>query len=97
MTSIRERAVSFTEQQGVDTGPIPVAAFSSEAYYQREIERIFKRVWLPFGWLHDIPRPGDYFVKEIPFAGSSVIVVRGQNGEVRAFHNVCFPKVASLT
>src|SRR4028119_536500 len=34
-----------------------------------------------------VPKAGNYFTKEIDAARTSVIVVRGTDGEVRAFHN----------
>jgi phenylpropionate dioxygenase-like ring-hydroxylating dioxygenase large terminal subunit len=37
----------------------------------------------------EIPAPGDYKVRDVAVFGTSVIVVRGADGVVRAFHNVC--------
>ena len=36
-----------------------------------------------------LPRNGSYFTKELQVARTSIIVVRGMDGEVRAFHNIC--------
>lgn len=91
-----EQATSFTERQGLDTGPIPISGYLDPGYYEQEIERIWKRVWLMIGWAHEIPEPGDYFVKPLPFAGTSLIVARGRDGEIRAFHNVCSHRCAEV-
>ena len=40
------------------------------------------------GW-SSCPATGSYFTKELAVARTSVVVVRGTDGEVRAFHNVC--------
>jgi phenylpropionate dioxygenase-like ring-hydroxylating dioxygenase large terminal subunit len=41
------------------------------------------------GRVEQLPRTGSYFTKELAAAGTSVVVVRGTDGEVRAFHNIC--------
>lgn len=55
--------------------------------YQRDIERIFMRVWLYTGHQSEIPNPGDFFLYEM--AGESVIISHGVDGEIRAMMNVC--------
>ena len=55
--------------------------------YERDIERIFLRSWLYAGHQSEIPNPGDWFLFD--FAGESVIVARGLDGEIRAMLNVC--------
>jgi phenylpropionate dioxygenase-like ring-hydroxylating dioxygenase large terminal subunit len=39
--------------------------------------------------VEQVPRTGNYFTKELDAAGTSVIVVRGGDDEIRAFHNIC--------
>jgi phenylpropionate dioxygenase-like ring-hydroxylating dioxygenase large terminal subunit len=74
-----------------DLGPpgIPVAPFISEEQFALEKRRLWPRVWLMVGRVERIPKPGDYFIKEIPPADASLIVVRGRDRIIRAFHNVC--------
>jgi phenylpropionate dioxygenase-like ring-hydroxylating dioxygenase large terminal subunit len=91
-----ERTVSYTEANGLPTGPIPISGYLSQEYYDREVERIWKRTWLLIGRTCQIPNPGDYFVKQLAFASASILVVRGRDGEVRAFHNVCSHKCAKV-
>lgn len=69
--------------------PIPVERVVSDAYFEREREKIFKRCWLHAGRVESIPKSGDWFVQEVTAAKASVLVVRGDDGEIRAFHNVC--------
>ena len=71
------------------TSPIPVEPYISSAYYEKERERIFRKVWLNVGRVEQIPNPGDYFVKELAVCNTSVLVVRGKDSVVRAFHNMC--------
>jgi Rieske 2Fe-2S family protein len=79
----------WTLRHGLGTGPLPTSGYTSQKYYQREVEQIWNRTWIRVGKLHTIPNPGDYFVKELPWANTSVIVARGKDEQVRAFHNVC--------
>jgi phenylpropionate dioxygenase-like ring-hydroxylating dioxygenase large terminal subunit len=36
-----------------------------------------------------VPRPGDFFTKEIEVLKSSILVTRDSDRRVRVFHNVC--------
>jgi len=70
-------------------GHLPVEPFVSEEYCARERKLLWPHVWLMVGRVEDIARPGDYLIKEIPLNRVSLIVVRGRDDVVRAFHNVC--------
>src|SRR5262249_405588 len=81
---------SWTEHYPeLGTAPISHEASMSPAFYELEGDAIFKRVWLNVGRVEQLPRNGSYFTKELAVAKTSVIVVRGLDGEVRAFHNIC--------
>jgi hypothetical protein len=54
--------------------------------FEQERERIFKTAWLNIGRVERIPNAGDYFVKDLAVCDTSVLVVRGQDGQIRAFH-----------
>jgi phenylpropionate dioxygenase-like ring-hydroxylating dioxygenase large terminal subunit len=71
------------------TGPIPIEPYVSRAYFEKERDRIFSKVWLNIGRVEQIPQPGDYFVKDLTVCNTSVLVVRGKDGAIRAFHNMC--------
>ena len=55
----------------------------------RERDAIFRKTWLNVGRVEQVPKTGSYFTKELDAARTSVVVVRGKDGEVRAFHNIC--------
>ena len=52
-----------------------------------EKERIFTKEWLFLAREEEIPNPGDYIARRI--AGEPVVIVRGEDGEIGAFANVC--------
>lgn len=68
---------------------MPVEPFISEEQFALERDLLWPHVWLMVGRTEEIPEPGDYLVKEIPTNHVSLIVVRGRDGVVRAFHNTC--------
>jgi len=72
-----------------EPGRIPVEPFISVEQFLRERERLWPKVWLKVARVEDIPSAGDYIVKDIPPTDSSLLIVRGRDNEVRAFHNVC--------
>ena len=81
---------SWTEHYpDLGTGTVSFSDSTSPEFYELEREAIFKRAWLNVGRVEDLPRKGSYFSKEILIANASVVVVRGMDYEVRAFHNIC--------
>jgi phenylpropionate dioxygenase-like ring-hydroxylating dioxygenase large terminal subunit len=71
------------------TAPIPVEPYISREYFELERDLIFRKVWLNVGRVGQIPNPGDYFVKELAICRTSILIVRGNDGAIRAFHNMC--------
>jgi phenylpropionate dioxygenase-like ring-hydroxylating dioxygenase large terminal subunit len=71
------------------TGPVSTEPYISPDYFERERENLFKRVWLNVCREIDIPEPGDFVVRELEIAKTSLIVVHGRDGKIRAFHNIC--------
>jgi phenylpropionate dioxygenase-like ring-hydroxylating dioxygenase large terminal subunit len=71
------------------TGPVSYEDSISPEYFELERRAIFERTWLNVGRVEQVQKRGSYFTKEIHAARTSVIVVRGTDGELRAFHNIC--------
>jgi phenylpropionate dioxygenase-like ring-hydroxylating dioxygenase large terminal subunit len=55
--------------------------------FARDLERVLFRHWLCAGHVSQAAEPGDYFLAEM--AAESVIVLRGDDGALRGFANVC--------
>jgi phenylpropionate dioxygenase-like ring-hydroxylating dioxygenase large terminal subunit len=72
-----------------------LARFRAE-FYAAEVERIFRRAWLPVASVTDLPGENCYVVADVPPLNASLIVARGADGKVRAFHNVCRHRGARL-
>jgi len=66
---------------------LPGELYVSAEIFARERERIFARRWLAVGRSDALPEPGDF--RTVEAAGESLLLVRGRDGEARAFFNVC--------
>ena len=65
----------------------PTDAFLSKEYLQAEKELLWPRVWQMVERETDLPNPGDWMTYNV--ADESVIVLRKDDGSLKAFHNVC--------
>lgn len=70
-------------------GPISTEPYIDPKWYDLEKEKIFKKVWLCVGRVEELPKAGAYKVKRLDAADTSVIIIRGKDKELRAFHNAC--------
>lgn len=83
-------AGSWTEHYpDLGTEPVDYSDSIDPQFYEDEREAIFKKTWLNVGRVERLPRKGSYFTKELSAAGTSLIIVRGNDNEIHAYHNVC--------
>jgi Rieske 2Fe-2S family protein len=66
---------------------LPRAFYFDSVLYGYELERIWRSGWVFAGFTCQVRQPGDFFTFTLDTA--SVIVVRDEAGQIRAFHNVC--------
>ena len=66
---------------------IPAPFYTDPAVWARERERIFARAWQVVGHRGQLLQPGDFFTTEL--LGEPLLLVRGAQGELRGFYNVC--------
>lgn len=66
---------------------LPRTFYHDAALYQAEMEAIWRQSWLFAGHSCQIPNPGDFFLYNME--GNSVIIVRGDDGQVNTLYNVC--------
>ncbi len=77
-----------------DGRAMPPGVYTSPAFLALELERIFRRQWICVGRASAIREPGDYLTYEV--ASQPVAVLRGADGGVRAFSNVCLHRMSLL-
>ncbi|MBI3709966.1 MAG: aromatic ring-hydroxylating dioxygenase subunit alpha [Proteobacteria bacterium] len=68
-------------------GPMQRPFYVDPAIFDIDLERIWRRWWLFAGPSCAIPEAGDWFTYQV--GTDSLIFVRGEDGEVRGFHNTC--------
>lgn len=83
-----------TRRPLLDAETLPPWCYTSEAFYRREVERIFFKMWNFVGSVDQLPAPGSYFT--LDFAGVPVIVLRDLEGRLRAFSNSCRHRGSAL-
>ncbi len=71
--------------QGVKA--LPGKYYTDPAIYRAETERIFCTRWLYVGRLSELEKAGSYFLYEVD--AESIIVLRDEADQPRAFYNVC--------
>ncbi|OYX64552.1 MAG: hypothetical protein B7Y89_02795 [Novosphingobium sp. 32-60-15] len=95
MVNIEEH-MTKARDLGLENDRVPVEYYTSAAYFRREQDMIFRRAWLMVGRVEDVAEPGDFIVRDVPPLKASVIIARGKDGKVRAFHNTCSHRGVAL-
>jgi phenylpropionate dioxygenase-like ring-hydroxylating dioxygenase large terminal subunit len=72
---------------GLETGRYPAGIYSDPHIFDLERDRVFARSWQFLAHESEVPKKGDFVVRRI--LDDSFIVVRGDDGVVRAFLNMC--------
>ena len=73
---------------------LPADFYLRQDVFELDLEVLFRRQWLFVGVAADVPEAGDAITIDI--GDTSVILVRGDDEVVRAFHNVCRHRGARL-
>jgi len=66
---------------------LPLGRYTDPEFYELEREHLWKRVWSVAAHQSELPEIGSY--KTLDMVGAPIVLVRGQDGEVRAFFNAC--------
>ena len=59
-----------------------------------ELENVFSKTWQVIGRADQIQKPGDFLTFTV--AGEPIVAVRGSDGQLRAFYNVCRHHAAAV-
>lgn len=79
---------------GFSDDDLPVARYISRDFHREEAEKMWTKVWQFVGREEQIARPGDHLVYDI--VDHSIIVMRGDDGVIRGFHNSCLHRGRAL-
>jgi len=101
MSSVKAAEFTFPLDLGAPDGSLEAKAppidngldvldpsrYYAAEFMQREWARLWPRVWLLAGVTSDIPEPGDFSLFE--HGHEEILLVRQEDGSVKAFFNVC--------
>lgn len=82
---LTEEALATVPLERAET--IPSAWYTEPRFHDLERECVFARTWQAVGQVGQVRSAGDYVLADV--AGDPIIVVRGKDGQLRAFYNVC--------
>ena len=66
---------------------LPSWCYTSQVFYQREVDKIFNHGWHFVGREDELPNPGDFLTYD--GIGGPAIIIRNESKEINAFFNTC--------
>ena len=81
------KATAQMLQERERTFSLPQPFYSDERLFDIDMQEIFQKEWLIAGMTCEIPTKGNYLTLQV--GKNPIIVIRGADGVVHAFHNVC--------
>ena len=72
---------------------LPREAYTSQAFFDLEVEKIFRKDWICLGHIAQIPKVGDYFTVDV--LNELLVVVRGAD-RVRVMSRICLHRWAPV-
>jgi Rieske 2Fe-2S family protein len=73
---------------------LPARLYLDADHYDRELRSIWYDSWVHLCRSEELARPGEFRVFEL--GSQSILVIRGSDGELRAFHNTCRHRGSAL-
>jgi len=87
MLSLDSQLFSAFDQIGSVRHGLPADAYTHPGFFALEANQVLARSWTFVGFAHDLANVGD--VRPIRVAATPLLLVRGADRQIRAFHNVC--------
>jgi choline monooxygenase len=80
--------------QLAEASTIPSPWYVDTRVADLELENVFSKTWQVIGRTDQIQKPGDFLTFTV--AGEPIVAVRGSDGQLRAFYNVCRHHAAAV-
>ena len=80
-------AHTFETRSGEVFHGLPGSAYTSDAFWKLETERLFPAGWVFVAFAHDLATAGDAL--PVSVAGQPILLLRNREGDINGFHNVC--------
>ena len=79
---------TFDPTLPIEAAPTPPSAwYTDPEFFALEKRQVFEKAWIVVGRTDQLPGPGCYFTGDL--VGNPYIVLRDEDGNLRAMHNVC--------
>jgi len=93
--SVEEIIGSYDDKAALaDASTIPAAWYVDPRIAELESQTVFSKTWQMVGRVEQVERPGQFVTASI--AGEPIVVVRGHDGVLRGFYNVCRHHAAAV-
>ena len=66
---------------------LPNEAYISDRVFREERDQVLGTAWAGLAFASDLPQGG--YAKPVDFMGLPLLILRGKDGQIRVFHNVC--------
>jgi len=99
IANLKDRMAAEQRREGPPPGfpalpPLAPGRYTSQEFFELEKKHLWKKTWLYAAHESQLPEVGDYVLLDIPDA--PILIMRGKDGQVRAFYNVCSHRGAPL-
>ena len=84
---IQEFDQSYFQHETDEVYALPPACFTSEEFFQFELNAVWKKQWFCIGRASDIPNSGDFFTFEV--GDDALFAIRTREGKINVLSNVC--------
>src|SRR5688572_7323950 len=91
---IQSEGTAARDLRTEDHFSLPGWIYWDPEFFELEKQVVFRKSWHLVGHVNDVPVSGDYLT--FKFLNESILTVRGSDGRVRSFHNVCRHRAARL-
>ena len=73
---------------------LPAKSYTDNDFWIKECDTVLSNGWLFVGFVHEFKKVGD--VQPIFIAGKPILIIKNENQEIKAFHNVCSHRCLKL-
>ncbi len=97
-SSLQEKNKRFPKASdfNLTQGYVDAENYTSPDIFEAECTEVFRKSWLCVGELKDLPETNSFIHKQVPPLKASIIVVRSDDGRLRAFYNICGHRAVPL-
>lgn len=90
-TTLRQ---TFDNHDPLEGLSLPGWLYHDPDFFRAEMDAVIRPSWQVVCHVSDIAKPGDWH--SLDYLGESLLAIRGDDGAVRAFHNVCRHRASQL-